>query len=248
MVNVILKHNSATLVQYKRDIFELKEKTRKVFDQLDLMKEMLVVSRTSNNDRNNTSSNNSNNDRLPTITMNRRMIDEFLSYSFEALEKGIEFCGILSGHYTQDGNITVTHLLLPKQSGTSDSCQADNEVELFDYQMNNGIITVGWIHTHPTQSAFLSAVDLRTQMSYQSMFPHAIAIVCAPRFAPKNLGIFRIDQMDYLRSFMSKYPDFGKDHRIPIDRTVYRECSHVNLSYHVDAPFAVIDFRANTRM
>ena len=38
---------------------------------------------------------------------------------------------------------------------------------------------VGWIHTHPTQSAFLSSVDLHMQYSYQQMLPEALAIVCS---------------------------------------------------------------------
>ena len=42
------------------------------------------------------------------------------------------------------------------------------------------VITLGWIHTHPSQSAFLSSVDLHTHFGYQSMMPEAIAIVYAP--------------------------------------------------------------------
>lgn len=36
--------------------------------------------------------------------------------------------------------------------------------------------------THPTQTAFLSSVDLHTHCSYQMMLPEAIAIVCSPKF------------------------------------------------------------------
>ena len=38
------------------------------------------------------------------------------------------------------------------------------------------------IHTHPSQTAFLSSVDLHTHMPYQLMLPEAVAIVCAPKF------------------------------------------------------------------
>ena len=37
------------------------------------------------------------------------------------------------------------------------------------------------VQTHPSQTAFLSSVDLHTHCSYQLMMPEAIAIVCAPR-------------------------------------------------------------------
>ena len=36
--------------------------------------------------------------------------------------------------------------------------------------------------THPTQTAFLSSVDLHTHFPYQQLMPEAIAIVCAPKF------------------------------------------------------------------
>ena len=38
------------------------------------------------------------------------------------------------------------------------------------------------LQTHPTQTAFLSSVDLHTHCSYQLMMPEALAIVCAPRY------------------------------------------------------------------
>lgn len=37
------------------------------------------------------------------------------------------------------------------------------------------------VQTHPTQTAFLSSVDLHTHCSYQLMLPEAVAIVCAPK-------------------------------------------------------------------
>lgn len=45
--------------------------------------------------------------------------------------------------------------------------------------------------THPTQTAFLSSVDLHTHCSYQMMLPEAIAIVCSPKFNEwvENIGL-----------------------------------------------------------
>lgn len=45
--------------------------------------------------------------------------------------RNVETCAVLAGCLTQ-GTFLVTHCLLPKQSGTSDSCTATNEEELFD--------------------------------------------------------------------------------------------------------------------
>lgn len=37
-------------------------------------------------------------------------------------------------------------MILPKQKGTSDSCLTMNEEEIFDYQDQHNLITLGWIH------------------------------------------------------------------------------------------------------
>ena len=79
----------------------------------------------------------------------------------------------------------MTTLVIPKQTGTSDMCSTENEEELFEYQDAHDLLTFGWIHTHPSQSCFLSSVDLHTHCSYQLMLPEAIAIVCAPKHDPK---------------------------------------------------------------
>uniref|UniRef100_M3Y8P0 JAB1/MPN/MOV34 metalloenzyme domain-containing protein n=1 Tax=Mustela putorius furo TaxID=9669 RepID=M3Y8P0_MUSPF len=44
--------------------------------------------------------------------------------------------------------------------------------------------------THPTQTAFLSSVDLHTHCSYQMMLPESIAIVCSPKF--QETGFFKL--------------------------------------------------------
>jgi len=43
-------------------------------------------------------------------------------------------------------------------------------------------ISISLFQTHPSQTAFLSSVDLHTHCSYQLMMPEALAIVCAPRY------------------------------------------------------------------
>lgn len=70
------------------------------------------------------------------------------------------------------------------------------------------IATPFFFQTHPSQTAFLSSVDLHTHCSYQLMLPEAVAIVCAPQyqeyvscchgnlvitfFSPQN-GVFPLD-------------------------------------------------------
>ena len=40
----------------------------------------------------------------------------------------------------------MTHVLIPKQTGTSDRCDAEGEEDLFDYQDCQDLLSLGWIH------------------------------------------------------------------------------------------------------
>ncbi|CAI9558868.1 unnamed protein product [Staurois parvus] len=104
-------------------------------------------------------------------------------------QKAVETCGILCGKLMRN-EFTITHVIVPKQCGGPDYCNTENEEDLFLIQDQHGLITLGWIHTHPTQTAFLSSVDLHTHCSYQMMLPESIAIVCSPKF--NETGIFRL--------------------------------------------------------
>lgn len=39
------------------------------------------------------------------------------------------------------------------------------------------------LQTHPSQTSFMSSVDLHTHCSYQLILPEAIAIVCSPKYS-----------------------------------------------------------------
>ncbi|XP_047526044.1 STAM-binding protein [Pieris napi] len=118
---------------------------------------------------------------LRTVVVPATLLSKFLVIAAANTAKNIELCGILAGKLEQN-QLKITHVIVPKQTGTSDSCSTNNEEEIFHYQDQHNLITLGWIHTHPTQTAFLSSVDLHTQCSYQLMMSEAIAIVCAPKY------------------------------------------------------------------
>ncbi|RUS25191.1 hypothetical protein BC938DRAFT_472505, partial [Jimgerdemannia flammicorona] len=127
---------------------------------------------------------------LRTINVPLSLLDKFLDMAASNTRKNLETCAILSGtlvriHCLKHNAFTVTTLIVPKQVATSDTCSTTNEEELFDYQDQHDLMTLGWIHTHPTQTCFMSSVDLHTHCSYQLMLPEAIAIVCAPKHDPK---------------------------------------------------------------
>lgn len=163
----------------------------------------------------------------------------FLSIADRNTRNKIETCGILAG--TLKNNILkITTLIIPKQKGTPDTCTTENEEELFDIQDKYDLLTFGWIHTHPTQSCFLSSVDLHTHCSYQLMLPEAIAIVCAPSQKP-NFGIFRLTDppgLDII-SNCKKTPAFHPHPDLPI-YTGAEEGGHVGIAEY---DFTVLDLR-----
>ncbi|XP_069187420.1 STAM-binding protein-like isoform X3 [Procambarus clarkii] len=126
---------------------------------------------------------------LREVRVPEELMVKFMALAQPNTSRNIETCGILAGKLAQH-KLLVTHLLVPKQCGTADSCTTQQEEELFDYQDRLDLITVGWIHTHPTQTAFLSSVDLHTHCSYQLMMPEAVAIVCAPKY--ERTGFFTL--------------------------------------------------------
>ncbi|KAK9700800.1 hypothetical protein K7432_012021 [Basidiobolus ranarum] len=118
------------------------------------------------------------------------LMERFLLIAGKNTTANLETCGILSGTLKQNA-FFITTLIIPKQTSTSDTCTTTNEEELFSYQDENDLMTLGWIHTHPTQTCFMSSVDVHTHCSYQLMLPEAIAVVCAPKHEPST-GIFRL--------------------------------------------------------
>ncbi|RXM34666.1 AMSH-like protease [Acipenser ruthenus] len=78
------------------------------------------------------------------------VIPKELSYKFLVLAdnntaRGIETCGILCGKLTHN-EFTVTHVIVPKQSAGPDSCDVENVEELFSFQDQHNLLTLGWIH------------------------------------------------------------------------------------------------------
>ncbi|KAM9831262.1 AMSH-like protease [Neosynchiropus ocellatus] len=117
---------------------------------------------------------------LRRVVVPRDLVQRFLRLAEVNTMRGVETCGVLCGRLQHD-ELVLTHLVVPKQTSGPDFCDMENVEELFNFQDQHNLLTVGWIHTHPTQTAFLSSVDLHTHCSYQLMLPEAVAIVCAPK-------------------------------------------------------------------
>ncbi|NXW45779.1 STALP protease, partial [Nyctiprogne leucopyga] len=155
------------------------------------------------------------------VILPRDLCHKFLLLAEANTVRGIETCGILCGKLTHN-EFTITHVIVPKQSAGPDYCDMENVEELFGIQDQYDLLTLGWIHTHPTQTAFLSSVDLHTHCSYQLMLPEAIAIVCSPKH--NDTGIFRLTNAGMLEVSACKKKGFHPHTKEP---RLFTPCNHV---------------------
>ncbi|XP_023694336.1 STAM binding protein b isoform X1 [Paramormyrops kingsleyae] len=173
-------------------------------------------------------------DGLRQLSVPSELCHRFLKLADANTSRGVETCGILCGRLTQNA-FTVTHVIVPKQCGGPDYCDTENEEELFLIQDQYDLITLGWIHTHPTQTAFLSSVDLHTHCSYQIMLPESIAIVCSPKF--NETGYFRLT--DYGMDEISSCKQKGF-HPHPKEPPLFSAGGHITIT---DSKVTVLDLR-----
>ncbi|XP_027115929.1 AMSH-like ubiquitin thioesterase 3 isoform X1 [Coffea arabica] len=170
-----------------------------------------------------------------------KMMDDFLRLAQKNTSRNLETCGVLAGTL-KNRVFHITTLIVPKQESTSDSCQTLNEEEIFDVQDKCSLFPLGWIHTHPSQTCFMSSVDLHTHYSYQVMLPEAIAIVMAPTDTSSPHGIFHLSDpggVAVIRNCQQRgfHPHEAAEDGSPI----YEHCSHVYMNSNLK--FDVVDLR-----
>ena len=116
---------------------------------------------------------------LRTVFLPPDLRHRFVELAKPNTRRNLETCGILCGTLISNA-LFISKLVIPDQNSTSDTCEMINESDLFDYVDGEDQLVLGWIHTHPTQTCFMSSRDLHTHCGYQLMMPESIAIVCAP--------------------------------------------------------------------
>jgi STAM-binding protein len=120
---------------------------------------------------------------LRTVFLPPTLRKEFLRYAEPNTRRNLETCGMLCGTLISNA-LFISRVVIPEQESTSDTCETINESAFFDYCAAEDLMVLGWIHTHPTQTCFMSSRDLHTHCGYQIMMPESIAIVCAPTKNP----------------------------------------------------------------
>ncbi|KAK9235432.1 hypothetical protein V1525DRAFT_434688 [Lipomyces kononenkoae] len=178
---------------------------------------------------------------LRTVFLPSELRSSFLEVALPNTRKNLETCGILCGVLNRNA-FFITDLVIPEQDSTSDTCATKDEEGLFNFLDENDLFQLGWIHTHPTQTCFLSSVDLHTQNSYQLMLTESIAIVCAPMHEP-SWGIFRLTDPHGIKAITScRQPGLFHPHS---EKNIYtnakRPPGHVFIRDGL--PFKIVDLR-----
>ncbi|KAH8101729.1 hypothetical protein BXZ70DRAFT_931678 [Cristinia sonorae] len=175
---------------------------------------------------------------LKTVRLPRECLQKFVSIARVNTLQNKETCGLLLGK-DKGNKYIVSTLLIPKQRATSDTCSMDEEELVLQFTEERHLITLGWIHTHPTQSCFMSSVDLHTHSGFQRMLPESFAVVCAPQSKPM-FGIFRLTDPGGLQTILECNAKEAFHPHPPVP--IYTDCdsSHVQLK---DIPIEIVDLR-----
>lgn len=181
-----------------------------------------------------------NGDPLRPVFLPSQLRQQFLSSASTNTRLNLETCGMLCG-ILKSNALFITRLIIPEQSSTSDTCETLNEEELFDYCDKEELMVLGWIHTHPTQTCFMSSRDLHTHVGYQVMMPESVAIVCAPSKSP-SWGCFRLTDPPGKQAILNcSRPGIFHPHDVDNIYTEALKPGHV--VELANAPLEVVDMR-----
>ena len=97
---------------------------------------------------------------LRSVHVPSMLMAKFISIAEPNTSSNIETGGFLSGKLAKN-KFQITHLIIPKQSGTSDSFTTSEEEAFYDYQEKHDLITLGWVSSCNFQSACVENAKIR---------------------------------------------------------------------------------------
>ncbi|OAP65455.1 hypothetical protein AYL99_01427 [Fonsecaea erecta] len=182
---------------------------------------------------------------LRTVFLPPTLRTTFLRLAHKNTLANLETCGFLGGTLIANA-FFVSRLIIPSQTATSDTCEMTNESQLFDYVDSEDLMILGWIHTHPTQTCFMSSRDLHTHAGYQMMLAESVAIVCAPSKGDTthggDWGVYRLTDPPGKKTILScEQPGIFHPHNVDNIYTDALRPGHVVEAKGME--FEVVDLR-----
>ena len=142
------------------------------------------------------------------MTMKARIyplaLGKIIKHALDDLER--EVAGLLIGKYLKKSDVLeIWDAITGDQKSTPGFVylEEDTIAAAAEWVLRNrpGLYIVGWYHSHPGFSIFLSGIDIETQKLYQKMFPKAVALVVDPmkyaetrRLQDLKFSVFRLDR------------------------------------------------------
>ena len=151
------------------------------------------------------------------------LVDTFKAGSAANTAKNKETGALLAGCFSYERNAwIVTHLIYPKQIGTATYYTEIPGNNYWTYFIQNNLIQLGSIHTHPNFSSFMSCVDLHMHAGIQRYENSAVAFVYSPLH--ETVPIFSITDLGLgiLLSCPSEEQDEAHPHSQPDDSLYYK--------------------------
>ncbi len=168
------------------------------------------------------------------VLLPSNLMDTFMTkYARDNTARNVETCGVLCGRL-ENNVFRVSACLIPPQSGTANTTVTSGEEKMMRLQLEKNLITLGWIHTHPSQACFLSSVDLHTQFSYQVMLNEAVAIVMAPTDPRAKHGTFSLTSRGMKVIASCKKRGF---HQHADPNSLYHRADHASFTREFNAVF-----------
>lgn len=97
------------------------------------------------------------------------IVERFLQLAAHNTQRNLETCGVLAGKLQRD-EFTITTLIIPKQTATSDTCAMINEEEIVEAQDSRDILSLGWIHVRTTVTLVGSHSSIYRHIQHKSVF------------------------------------------------------------------------------
>ena len=136
-------------------------------------------------------------DEMPVLYLDLQVARRLQSEGQRSIKTDKEVAGILLGTTSSDNQaIKVSHIAVARDEDSSPvhfkftySVWDDliDQIERMSRKAGEELLLLGWYHTHPNMSVFLSRYDLRTHRDFHR--PYQFALVLAPRRGTRDTSV-----------------------------------------------------------
>lgn len=160
----------------------------------------------------------------------------FKSSAAKTTEEGKEMGAVLAGKF-EDGAYSVTHVVIPQQTGQPQSWKVGDERQLNNFFITHpGLLFLGFIHSNVQESPPTS-IDLHSLFAYSRHNPCFVSVVYSPQ--EDACRVFSLTDLGMRELACCNQTGFH-EHNHDVHR-LYKDSPHVTFDENIDA--ILIDYR-----